>query len=305
MAGAGLVVKAQDTGRVVLVQRSITHPHKHAAGKWEWPGGKVDGDEAPLETAKREFTEECACDLPDGDVVGFWATPDGEFTGFIYLVPEETDVTLGQPDGQEVGAMAWWDPRDLPGNPATRIELQSSDWQLIGKAGHENPDGSHRSSGITFEQRKKVKSSKRLTFGIDIDGTLTAATEQYSAICASLRKRGHQVVVVTARPNAQDFLDAMGFEDYDDLVLVDRGDQVGEDKAKVLKKLKADFMFENRPESAPEIAAVCPVTLQWAVTDNRMCCDGRTAEEHRHDSTDGRCCTDPSPKAKRLLEALQ
>ena len=44
-----------DRGRVLLAQRP---PGKHLAGMWEFPGGKVEVDEAPLEALSRELREE-------------------------------------------------------------------------------------------------------------------------------------------------------------------------------------------------------------------------------------------------------
>jgi 8-oxo-dGTP diphosphatase len=42
-------------GRVLIAQRP---PGKHMAGGWEFPGGKLDADEAPLEGLRRELREE-------------------------------------------------------------------------------------------------------------------------------------------------------------------------------------------------------------------------------------------------------
>ena len=59
MAG-GLIVQAQDTGRVLMIQRL---PDKHdddaAYARWEWPGGCLDvDDEGVWQGALREWEEE-------------------------------------------------------------------------------------------------------------------------------------------------------------------------------------------------------------------------------------------------------
>jgi 8-oxo-dGTP diphosphatase len=50
---AGALFDAE--GRVLIAQRP---PGKHMAGGWEFPGGKLDAGEAPLEGLKRELREE-------------------------------------------------------------------------------------------------------------------------------------------------------------------------------------------------------------------------------------------------------
>lgn len=50
---AGVVRDAR--GRVLLAQRP---PGKHLAGLWEFPGGKVEADEAPVDALARELREE-------------------------------------------------------------------------------------------------------------------------------------------------------------------------------------------------------------------------------------------------------
>lgn len=137
---AGLVVKADDTGRVLMVQRSVENHNEAAAGLWEWPGGKLDKGDSPLDAAKREWQEEVGIDLPDGKLVGQWVANGGKYVGFVYVIPHEADLELNDARGldgtgdSEVENVAWWDPTILNGNPAVRTEVQSSDWALIGHA---------------------------------------------------------------------------------------------------------------------------------------------------------------------------
>lgn len=272
-SGASLVVKAVSTGRVALVQRNMDHPHKHAAGLWEFPGGRTDDhpDESPIDTAKREFTEEFGAALPAGSLVGSFVTGRGQSSSapwvtFVYAVDEEFPPGPVAPDDPEMTARAWWDQRLLPGNAAVRLEVQDSDWSMIGRAGHHLEDA-QRDDGRVLEVRKKAKVEQvdgdaRMTFGFDIDGTITEAVDQYREIARGLRALGHEVIVVTARPDAAEFLEQVGFE-CDALYVVAHGAGVGKEKAKVLKKQGASFMFDNRLKSGPEIAKACPVTMQF------------------------------------------
>ena len=129
---AGLAVQARGTGRVLMLQRALGEDDPDG-GCWEFPGGKLDPGETPLEAAKREWAEETGHTVPDGDIVGGWTSPDGVYQGFVHAVPDEDTVPIddgrGQvtnpddPDGDQVEAIAWWDPALLRDNPAVRPEL--------------------------------------------------------------------------------------------------------------------------------------------------------------------------------------
>lgn len=129
---AGLAVRAADTGRVLLLQRSITDDDDRpdpAAGTWELPGGHLNSEaELPFAAATREWQEEVGHLLPVGQVVTMWTCPNG-YVGFVYEVSHETDVPLGQerqvanPDGDTFEAVAWFAPTDMVGMPALRTEL--------------------------------------------------------------------------------------------------------------------------------------------------------------------------------------
>ncbi|RPE39753.1 ADP-ribose pyrophosphatase YjhB (NUDIX family) [Streptomyces sp. Ag109_O5-1] len=129
VAVAGLAVQAEDTGRVLMIQRALdsTDP---AAGTWEFPGGHLEGNETPLLGAWREWAEETGCIPPPGQQTGGWGC--GIYEGIVWTVASEASVPLtgrdqvtnpDDPDGDQVEAIAWWDPAQLAGNPAVRPEL--------------------------------------------------------------------------------------------------------------------------------------------------------------------------------------
>lgn len=147
---AGLAVKAMDTGRVLLIQRSNKDIEDPARGMWEFPGGHIDDGESPLDAARREWCEECGCALPDGDVAGTWLSPNGIYRGFVYVVDREADVEINlehdsrtalnpdDPDGDDIEVAAWWDPTQLPGMRALRTEAKTgTDWYVITHASND------------------------------------------------------------------------------------------------------------------------------------------------------------------------
>jgi broad specificity phosphatase PhoE/8-oxo-dGTP pyrophosphatase MutT (NUDIX family) len=145
---AGLAVKAGDTGRVLMLQRSNANPSDRAGGTWEFPGGKLEEGEDAYGAACREWQEETGAQLPPGDHAGSWTSPDGVYRGFVHLIDQEAAVLVNtdpdrravlnpdDPDQDDIEVAAWWDPVHLPGNPALRPEvLRMTDWDVISDAG--------------------------------------------------------------------------------------------------------------------------------------------------------------------------
>lgn len=132
IAVAGLAVVAADTGRILMLQRALSDDDP-AAGTWEVPGGHIETGETPLQGAAREWAEETGCAPPAGRQTGTWTSPDGVYQGIVWAVPSEDGVPVfdgrdqftnpDDPDGDQVEALAWWNPAQLPGNPALRPEL--------------------------------------------------------------------------------------------------------------------------------------------------------------------------------------
>ena len=132
---AGLCLLAADTGRVLMLQRSMTESDP-AAGKWEFPGGHIESWETPLDAAKREFAEEVGCRPPaDMHVLGHWR--GGVYVGYVAVIKSEKDVKINKPagrrylnpddpDGDNIETVAWWVRRDLRNNTSVRAELRAS-----------------------------------------------------------------------------------------------------------------------------------------------------------------------------------
>ena len=107
-AGAGVLLIAASTGRVLLAQRSeeVSDP-----GTWTIPGGGVEPGEMPIEAAEREAREEVGC--PSGlELVPSGVTRRGDFSfhNFLCLVPREFRPRINW----EISDAVWFSLDELP-----------------------------------------------------------------------------------------------------------------------------------------------------------------------------------------------
>jgi 8-oxo-dGTP pyrophosphatase MutT (NUDIX family)/phage head maturation protease len=143
---AGLVVKAADTGRVLMIQRALDDDDP-AAGMWEMPGGHLEDGEDPLAAALREWAEETGSTLPGtASVVGSWTAPNGIYRGYVAVVPTEDSVPINaphddrrvanpdDPKGDATEVTAWWPITALPDMTLLRPECRETPWALLAGA---------------------------------------------------------------------------------------------------------------------------------------------------------------------------
>ncbi|MES1975735.1 MAG: NUDIX hydrolase [Pseudomonadota bacterium] len=135
---AGLAVRAESTGRVLVLQRALADDDEFgdpAAGKLEFGGGHIEPGELPFEAACREWSEEVGAPCPDGKIVATWQSQDGVYLGFVMSVPDENlPINLDYPRVENPDAplhakpetCMWMDVADLIDNPAVRAELALS-----------------------------------------------------------------------------------------------------------------------------------------------------------------------------------
>jgi SPP1 gp7 family putative phage head morphogenesis protein len=120
---AGAAVKAFDTGRVLMIQRTLDSEDP-AAGKWEFPGGHIDPGENAEGAARREWEEETGLSFPDDAMLlTTWDTSDGVYVGHVFRIAEEASIAINTGKGEDRETLAWFAPSDLPGFPALREEL--------------------------------------------------------------------------------------------------------------------------------------------------------------------------------------
>jgi ADP-ribose pyrophosphatase YjhB (NUDIX family) len=126
LPSAVALVRDED-GRLLLV--------RHAdLGVWGLPGGAVEPDEQPEETAVRETQEESGFDVEIVKLLGVFGGPEyritypnGDRTAYVPALYEARVVGgAARPDGLETSEVAWHEPatlETLPMTPLTRAVL--------------------------------------------------------------------------------------------------------------------------------------------------------------------------------------
>jgi 8-oxo-dGTP pyrophosphatase MutT (NUDIX family) len=102
----GAAIVAVDAGRRVCLIRQF----RHAAGGWIWelPAGKLEPDEPPLETARRELIEEAGRSARRWTPLGAYVSSPGVFTETVHLfLAEELEVATMVHEPSELIEVHW------------------------------------------------------------------------------------------------------------------------------------------------------------------------------------------------------
>lgn len=112
-------------GRVLLARRP---EHKSLGGLWEFPGGKVEPDEAPEAALVRELAEELAIEVAAEDLEPLtfvsWAYPDFHLLMPLWAVRR----WRGEPRAVEAQALAWAAPAEMDRYPMPPADGPLVDW---------------------------------------------------------------------------------------------------------------------------------------------------------------------------------
>lgn len=131
---SGLVIKAVDSGRVLLAQRTpYSEDPEGVYGRWEFPGGSIGEGETPFDSAVREFAEETGLTLPEGwRVDGCYES--GSYIAIVVLVPNEGWTTNAELLDFETMGIGWFHPDQIEGTDLIREEMESADWEMVREA---------------------------------------------------------------------------------------------------------------------------------------------------------------------------
>jgi 8-oxo-dGTP diphosphatase len=96
-------------GRLLMHRRP---PGKAHAGLWEFPGGKVETDEIPVQALLREITEELGIALDPKDVEPLTFAETGPDSGgmAIVILLYIARSWRGEPRSREGGGCGWFTP---------------------------------------------------------------------------------------------------------------------------------------------------------------------------------------------------
>jgi len=115
---AGIV---EENGLVLIARRK---PGKHMAGKWEFPGGKIEKGESPEQSLARELQEELDVHARIGELL-CCASYDGEGITLELLV-YRVEGFEGTPVLREHEEIRWVPPREL-----LSYDLADSDRRVV------------------------------------------------------------------------------------------------------------------------------------------------------------------------------
>jgi 8-oxo-dGTP pyrophosphatase MutT (NUDIX family) len=104
--GGAAVVAIDTQDRVCLLRQ-----YRHAAGGYiyEIPAGKLEPDEPPESTARRELIEEAAVSATEWSSLGAYYSSPGVFTEVIHLyLATGLTPAAANPEASEVFEVEWW-----------------------------------------------------------------------------------------------------------------------------------------------------------------------------------------------------
>jgi 8-oxo-dGTP pyrophosphatase MutT (NUDIX family) len=107
-AGAGCIILARDTGRILLPLRSSQVEQPHTWGTW---GGAIDGHESPTNAVRREVSEEAGYH-GHFDLEQLFVFKSGSFRYFNYLAIVDNEFTPRL--DWETAEADWFELNDLP-----------------------------------------------------------------------------------------------------------------------------------------------------------------------------------------------
>ena len=174
-------VLSDDAGRVLIAQRPVG---KHLAGRWEFPGGKLDGDEAPLAGLRRELAEELGLELVAAEPL-IRLHHDYNDRRVLLDVWRVTEWS-GTPQGLDGQAFQWVTPDELP-----TVDLLKADRPII--TALRLPRIARRIAGAGALVESVRHEHPQALFWDPLDAE--AGSEEIREAVRAARRAGHRVIV--------------------------------------------------------------------------------------------------------------
>ena len=97
-------------GKILIAQRA---ENQNLAGKWEFPGGKVESGETPEECLVREIKEETGLTISNLELCGVqnWTDPTDHYLYLVFCY--KTSHFSGSIQASDEGEVFWIDRPDL------------------------------------------------------------------------------------------------------------------------------------------------------------------------------------------------
>jgi 8-oxo-dGTP diphosphatase len=177
-------------GRVLLAQRPAGAAH---AGLWEFPGGKCEPGESPVDALRRELHEELGVDIVAGEALTRvpWRYPERE----IVLQVIEVAAFHGEPHGREGQQIAWVSIDALHRWPMPAADVPAAAALRLPRAYAITPDTGLDESALREAAHGQLEGGARLLQLRAKALGPVALGRVLEAILPTARARGAQVVV--------------------------------------------------------------------------------------------------------------
>ena len=135
---AGLIVYRMKSGQPEVLLAHMGSPWwaKKDVGAWTIPKGGIEEGESPLDTAKREFTEELGVQVPDGEFINLGSIDqDNNKDVQAWAVEADPDIS----DIKSVTFEVEWPPRS--GKKQEFPEIDRASWFNLAEAAQKSVKG--------------------------------------------------------------------------------------------------------------------------------------------------------------------